>query len=167
MDGNPGDLLVTSRTDLERLCDLAGRMGLVQLPLFRAAADGLLALVRIESTSAHWPTSLIERNQRRPICFMLGGDPGFGHPDPAPAEWACADGLRDWCHAAIIHGAAGEADHYRDAAASTMILRRLAFIETTSARAADWHAFLHCPRTLVIVPTTGVHPLPERPEVMQ
>ena len=32
MDGNPGDLLLTSRTDLERLCDLAGRMGLVQLP---------------------------------------------------------------------------------------------------------------------------------------
>ena len=77
MDGNPGDLLLTTRTDLERLCDLAGRMGLVQLPLFRAAADGLLALVRIEDVSAPWPTWLIERNQHRPICFMLGGDPGF------------------------------------------------------------------------------------------
>jgi hypothetical protein len=142
-------------------------MGLVQLPLFRAAADGLLTLVRIEGVSAPWPTWLIERNQHRPICFMVGGDPGFGHPDPAPAAWTCARRLRDWCHAAIIHGAAGEADHYRDAAVSTLILRRLAFIETTSARAAEWGAFLRCPRTLVIVPTTGVHPLPERPEVVQ
>lgn len=28
-------------------------------------------------------------------------------------------------------------------------------------------AFLRCPRTLVIVPTTGVHPLPERPRAIQ
>jgi len=160
MDGNPGDLMLTSRSDLERLCDLAGRMGLVQLPLFRAAADGVLALVRVEDVSTPWPEWLIERNQHRPICFMVGADPGFGHPDPAPAAWACALRLRDWCHAAIVHGAVGNAAHYRDAAASTLILRQLAFIETTSARAADWYAFLRCPRTLVIVPTTGVHPLP-------
>lgn len=161
---------ITKRADLERMCDALGRMGLVQLPLFRAAADGLLALVRIEDRTTPWPTKLIERNQHRPICVTIGADPGFGHPDPAPDEWACARRLKYWCQngGAIVHGAGGELDHYRYAAAAAVLFRRLAFIETTSAHAAAWGTFLRCPRTMVLVPPDGVaHPQPERPETMQ
>ena len=85
------DISITQRDDLERLCDLAGRLGLAQLPLFRAAADGLLALLRIENTGTVWPGRLIERNGHRPTCFLIGADPGVEHPDPPPpSEWACA-----------------------------------------------------------------------------
>ena len=163
------ELELTKAADMERLCDVAGRLGLLQLPLFRAAADGLLALVRVEDPAVAWPSRMIERNQHRPVCFMIGGDPGHGHPDPAPMEWACAKRLKYWCQTggAIVHGAAGEADHYREAAAATLLLRRLAFIETTSARAAEWDAFLRCPRTLLILSERGPHPTPDRTPVMQ
>jgi hypothetical protein len=103
------EILITRRGELERLCDAAGRLGLAQLPLFRAAADGLISLLRVEDTSAMWPATLIERelNRRRPTCFLIGGDPGVGHPDPAPAEWSCARRLKYWCAGAIVHGAGG------------------------------------------------------------
>jgi hypothetical protein len=62
--------------------------------------------------------------------------------------------------AALVHDAAGEADHYTFAAEATIWHRRLAFVETTSARATQWHTFLGCPRTLTWLPTAGVHPVP-------
>ena len=98
---------------------------------------------------------------------MIGADPGHGFPDPRPDEWACAQRLKYWCEAggAIVHGAAGEVDHYREAALATLVLRRLAFIETTSVRAEEWGQFLGCPRTIVLVPAGGAaHPLPEQRE---
>lgn len=162
---------LTTRADLERMCDAAGRLGLVQLPLFRAAADGLLALIRIEHSSAAWPAREIERVSSRPICITIGADPGAEFPQPpGPDEWVCARRLRWWCRngAAIVHGAAGEMDHYRYAVIAAVMSRRLAFIETTSAHAAAWNAFLGCPHTLVLVPPDGAaHPIPERPAVMQ
>jgi hypothetical protein len=161
------ELELTQPADMERLCDAAGRLGLLQLPLFRAAADGLLALVRVEDPAVAWPSRMIERNQHRPVCFMIAGDPGSGHADPAPDEWACGKRLRYWCRSAIVHGAAGEPDHYRQAAAATLLSRRLAFVETTSARAAEWDAFLRCPRTLLILPERGPHPVPDRAPVRQ
>lgn len=161
---------ITTRHDLERVCDMAGRMGLPQLPLFRAAADGTLTLIRIEGTDAAWPARLIEQNGDRPICVTIGADPGYGFPDPRPDEWTCAKRLKYWCQGgwAIVHGAAGELDHYREAVTATLMFRRLAFIETTSAHAAEWARFLRCPRTLIIIPSDGgVHPIPEPPGRMQ
>jgi hypothetical protein len=157
------DISITKRDDLERLCDVAGRLGLVQLPLFRAAADGLIALFRIEDVSTVWPGRLIERSEHRPTCFMLGGDPGLGYPDPPPTEWACAKRLRYWCQAsgAIVHGAGGEPFHYREAVTATLMLRRLAFIETTSHRADDWASYLRSRKTLIIRPRNGPHPIAE------
>lgn len=154
-------ICVTSREDLERLCDRVGRLSLPQLPLFRAGADGLLALVVIHNQYAAWPTALIERNAGRPTCVLIGGDPGAEHPDPPSDAWACARRLKYWQpRAALIHGAAGEADHYRQAAAATVAATRVAFIETTSRRAQEWADFLRCPRTLILLPSDGVHPVP-------
>ena len=163
------DILITRRTDLERTCDVAGRLGLAQLPLFRAAADGLIALLCVEDATATWPAKLIERELKRcrPTCFLIGGDPGVGHPDPAPAEWSCARRLKYWCNSAIVHGAGGEADHYRAAVLTTIACQRLALIETTSARASEWAGFLGCPRTLLITPPGGVHPVAGQRETVQ
>jgi hypothetical protein len=158
------DIEITQRDYLERLCDVAGRLGLVQLPLFRAAADGLIALFRIEDVSTVWPGRLIERSEHRPTCFMLGGDPGVEHPDPPPpSEWACAKRLKYWCRTsgAIVHGAGGELYHYREAVAATLMLRRLALIETTSHRADEWASYLRSRKTLIIRPRNGPHPIAE------
>ncbi len=158
------DISITQRDDLERLCDLAGRLGLAQLPLFRAAADGLLVLLRIENTGTVWPGRLIERNGHRPTCFLIGADPGVEHPDPPPpSEWACAKRLKYWCQTsgAIVHGAGGEPFHYRDAVAATLMLRRLALIETTSHRADEWASYLRSRKTLIIRPRNGPHPTAE------
>jgi hypothetical protein len=106
---------------------------------------------------------MIERQSGRPTCVMIGGDPGYGQPDHPPSAWACAKRLKYWCQngGAIVHGAAGNADHYREGAAATVLLRRVAFIECTSAQAPAWNTFLGCPRTLVIVPERGPHPVPD------
>jgi hypothetical protein len=157
-------MILTKQDDLERLCDAGARLGLPQLPIFRAAADGLLALLRIEAPDTPWPARMIERQSDRPTCIMLAADPGCDHPDPGgPADWACAKRLKYWCQTggAIIHGAAGDPDHYRAAAATTVLLRRMAFIECASARAREWTDFLGCPRSLTIVPEHGAHPVPE------
>lgn len=153
------DLLLSQRDQLERLCDVAGRLGLAQLPLFRAAADGLLALISLDAPSTPWPAKLIERYPNRPTVFLLGGDPGFGHSDPAPSEWMCGRRLKYWCRAAVVHGAGGEPAHYRQAVPAALLVRRLAFVETTSRRASEWAEFLDCPLTHVIVPVDGVHPV--------
>jgi hypothetical protein len=154
---------VTSRDQLERVCDAVCRLGIPQLPLFRAAADGLIALVSIEAPTIPWPSLLIEK-QLRPICVRIGGDPGVGHPDPSPSAWVCAQRLRYWCRATVVHAAGGELDHYRYAVAATVQFGRLALIETTSGRAREWVQFLKCPRTLVILPRDGVHPVPPKGE---
>jgi hypothetical protein len=140
-------------------------MGLVQLPIFRAAADGDLVLLRVDDPGAAWPAKLIARNRRRPTCFMIGADPGTEYPaPPPPSEWVCARRLRYWCQSggAIIHGAGGELDHYREAVRATLLLRRLLFVETTSHRVNEWVAFLGCRKTLAIRPSNGSHPVAAR-----
>jgi hypothetical protein len=144
-------------TALERICDRACRMGLPQVPPFRAAADRQLVLFKIYDAGTAWPTKVVERNYSRPTCVLIGADPGVKHPDlPAPSEWACAKRLKYWCQdgGAIIHGAGGELDHYREAARATLLLRRLAFIETTSHRADEWADYL---RSRSIRPADGPH----------
>jgi hypothetical protein len=162
-----GTISLTQRGQLDQLCDIAARMGLVQLPLLRAAADGLIAHLRIEDPGTRWPSSMVKRLASKPTCFSLGGDPGFEFPTFGPRQWMAAEKLRRWCHAAIVHGAGGETEHYRTAVAATLRFHRVALIETTSALAMDWARFLAPKHTLVIVPTDGVHPLPEHRGAVQ
>lgn len=159
---------VSQRKDLDRACDVAARLGVPQLPLLQAAASGLLALITVPATHTPWPTKQIERTgHRRPVVVLVGGDPNeelhpdHGQPDPAPSEWVCARRIKYFARGVIVHGAAGEHDHYRAAIAEAVLVRRLAFIETTSLRAPEWAAFLGCRLTHLIVPVDGVHPVPD------
>jgi hypothetical protein len=154
---------LTTTADLQTACAKAMAAQAPQLPLLQAAAAGDIGLMMISGPATPWPAALIERVGNRPLCILIGGDPGHGESDPAPQEWACARRLRYWAGAALVHGAKGEHEHYRAALLATVLNRRLALIETTSARARDWQAFLKCPRTLLITPPDGVqHPAPPR-----
>jgi hypothetical protein len=160
----------TDRGSLERLCDASGRLGVIQLPLFRAAADGLLCVFRIEHPETAWPGKTIERSPQKPVCFMIGADPGLEYPDPPPPpEWACARRLKYWCAqgAAVVHGAGGTLDDYRQAAHLTMMMGRVAFIETTSARADEWASFLSARKMIIIRPSAGQHPIAAPREPVQ
>jgi hypothetical protein len=171
MTATTNNIFINSRETLERLCDASGRLGIVQLPLFRAAADGLLAVVRIEDPSTPWPARGVERYAHRPTCFMLGADPGLEHPDPPPpSEWVCARRLKYWAQhsAAVVHGAAGTPDDYRQAAHLTMVVGRTAFIETTSARIDEWASFLSARKMIIIRPPDGQqHPIAAPQEALQ
>jgi hypothetical protein len=150
---------LTDRAAMEALAARAASAGYGGLPLIRASIDLGLGLVAITHHATPWPADMIARLGSRPTCVLIAADPGYGSPDPAPDQWACAHRLKYWAKGAAIHGAAGEPDHYRRAAMAALSCGRLAFIETTSNRAREWAAFLGCPRTLLWVPASGAHPV--------
>ena len=87
-----------------------------------------------------------------------------------PSAWACAAKLRSWARFAIVHGAGAERRHYADAATMTVQVRRMLFIETSSAGAQAWAAFLAERTPLLpmmgILSTDGPHPvLPSKESV--
>ena len=171
MSAMSDEIIVNSRERLERVCDISGRLGIMQLPLFRAAADGLLAICRIEHPDTPWPARRIEQNAHKPLCFMIAADPGLEYPDPPPpSEWVCAKRLKYWAQhsAAVIHGAGGTPDDYRQAAHLTMTVGRVAFIETTSARIHEWASFLGARKMVIIQPPAGrQHPIAAPQEPLQ
>lgn len=151
---------VRTRTALEALCARAVATGAPQLPLFRAAADGVIALAFIHDRSAAWPRRMVE-GSRRPLVLLVGDDPGPGALSLGPRAWTCARRLRDWigAHGAVIvHGGSGQPEHYRQAVIATAVVQRVAVIECGSDQAQAWVKFMRCPQTLLILPSDGQHP---------
>ncbi|MGI4794194.1 MAG: hypothetical protein ACRYG8_08960 [Janthinobacterium lividum] len=155
---------ITSRANLHAVADRVALIGAPQAPIYAAAAAGRIGLVVIENPATSWPAELVE-NVRRPVLVLLSGDPGWGQPSYGPTRWRCAKRLKAWTTAAIVHGAAGEADHYREAAALTEMFGRLCFIETTSGLVRCWGAFLDTVPRIGYMPADGAHPV--RPEAVQ
>ena len=96
----------------------------------------------------------------RPVVTLVGDD---DYRPAGPDTWACAAKLRAWAAFAIIHGTGGKPEHYAMAGAAAMDVRRLLFIETTSAAAQEWAAFLYerSPKLpfMGVLPPDGVHPV--------
>ena len=148
---------VTSRATLHEIAQRMVAACAPQAPLYAAAAAGQIALIVVETPDAAWPVETIAR-VRRPAVVLLHGDPGWGQPSFGPGRWRCAKKLRVWSAGAIVHGAAGEADHYREAVVLGLMFERLAFIETTSSLARSWSAFLAPVPCMGYLPTEGAHP---------
>ena len=151
-------LRITKRTMLQEIADRMMAAGACSAPLYSAAAAGQIALIQINEPNAVWPSETIAR-PNRPIVVLVSGDPGWGQPTFGPDQWRCANKLRAWSAGAIVHGAAGEADHYRQAVVLAVLLGRLAFIETTSGLARAWDAFLAPVPRIDYLPTEGTHPV--------
>jgi len=155
----------SKRAEIEAACErMAAMPGMFQLPLWRAAADGVLALACIWGPEVRWPEIQLRRmsRSRRPILILIGADQGPDIPDVPPQEWRASWALRHWAQIAFMHGAAGHHDHYRAAVEATRLFDRIAFIECSSKQAAPWAAHLRCPRTNLFLPADGVHPVPAR-----
>lgn len=161
-----GDVSLTSRAAIERLCFAFASMNDAHLPIARAAADGVIGLVMVANPHARL-TARSLKCASRPVLVLLGDDP---HPTGhalGPDAWPCVETLRRWCRAVIVHGGAGHAEHYRLAVQSALIHQRTVMVETDSAHAQTWAERFDCRHTLVMLPSTGIHPAPIAPEMVQ
>lgn len=127
-------------------------------PLAIPAETGLINLVGIADPRTPWPKQM--RQTTHPTVLLIGDDPGTPDGQGGPTAWRCAAKIGGWAQAAIVHGAGGEAAHYRFAVGAALRFGRVVLIETTSRHAEAWAAWIDCPRTLAILPRTGPHPLP-------
>jgi hypothetical protein len=150
---------VSTSADLAAVCGRLAALNAASLPLFAAAAARRIALMTFTASSMKWPAATLA-GLTRPTIILIGDDPDIGAGRAAgPMGWKIAERLRRWTRGAIVHGAGGELDHYREAVRGAEQLGRFVFIETSGARAREWARFINCPRTLLILPTDGAHPV--------
>lgn len=71
-----------------------------------------------------------------PGLVLVGDDDGL---DAGPRGWACARLLTRWAAGAVIHGAAGTVETYRDAVRLAVCSERVVLVETGSANLMAWH----------------------------
>lgn len=162
---NPYINRVTKREDLERTCDVLAAMGAPLLPVFRAAADGHIELAVIGHPKTAWPTKALAK-VRKPCLVIVSGDTEPEEPSVGPQFWRCARQIRLWAKSGIVHGAAGEPDHYRLAASLATTSGQAAMIETASRHVLAWSEMLNPVPVMLIVPPNGVsHPIGTRQEV--
>ena len=142
---------------------LAHGEGQFLLPMFAAVAQGLgLVVVQDRETS---PSALHRALDavREPAALILDGD---DYRPGAPSDWRCGRAALDWARVALVHGAAGEREHYEAAVLAAALTGRLLIVHCSSGEATAWAertaAARLCP--LVITPRPGVvHPQPMAP----
>lgn len=132
--------------------------------LLRPAMRGELNVMALTREVRTLPLRRMER-QGRPLAVLVGDD---DYCTTGPGGWACAVRLRSWARFAIVHGTGAQRAHYAHAAAMTLKVRRLLFIETSSAAAQDWAGFLRerdpaLPFMGLLPAPEGVHPVTPAP----
>lgn len=157
------DLAVRSRAELQKLVARMTQAKAPQAVLFAAAAAGRIALVYVPTPGSPWPSETI-MGLTRPTVVLLAGDPGYGEASFGPSRWHCASNVKGWAASAIVHGGAGERDHYVGALAMAELMHRVVMIETTSALVDAWGVFLAPLPRIGFRPSAGVHPV--RPGVV-
>ena len=151
------------RADLQNVAARLAAADVPSAPLYRAVADGHIALIRVDDPEARLESGALA-GFTRPAIVLISGGPGWGEPTFGPGRWRCAKLARSWARCAIVHGAGGKREHYVTAIEAAQGPGRVLLIETTSALVNAWRAFLSPMPSLSIVPSDGgVHPAP--PEV--
>lgn len=121
---------------LERMALAAAHAAPHRVPLFRAAADGLVALVMPRRDDA---LSKPEPNDARPTIVLIGDD---DDTPTGPTGWRCAGRVRAWGRFGLVHAAGGKPEHYRDAVLVAGMHARLLLVETCSTYEAEWIKWL-------------------------
>jgi hypothetical protein len=145
--------------ELQRAVQFAASAKMPHLPALTWAAGGHGALIWITAQTAAWPQQQIARAGTRPVLVIIAADMGEDR-DPDPHQWRCGPELRSWTRAAIVHASGGAPQHYRSACAMAEQVGRCAIIECTPRTASAWVRLVACPRTLLIYPNDGQHPVP-------
>jgi hypothetical protein len=134
-------------------------------PLAAPAEANIIDLLAIADPATAWPRWM--KHARKATAVLIGDDPGGPDGQGGPDAWQCLDKLSRWARAVIVHAAGGEPEHYAEAVRATLKVGRVAMIETTSTHAQAWSARMNCPRTLLILPRGGAHPVESDAEVVQ
>lgn len=150
--------LILDRRQAARLLDVIGRTTPYKLPLFEAVAAGEIMFCEVPR-GAPFPRQALGKIDR-PVVAVFGDDDGAA---TGPAGFPAAPEFADWCGAAMIHAAGGEAAHYATAALATIMLGRYALVETSSRYVDAWCRAFGAGKgapVLAIRPRLGIHPLP-------
>jgi hypothetical protein len=109
-------------------------------PLIRATIAGELAYILVPPGGAVPLSYLDPTRQRLPLAVVLGGDPGIIGAGAGPDAYPQTKQLLQWARGIFLHGAGGEAWHYKAVVNATLDTRRLLLVETDSAQLHDWIA---------------------------
>lgn len=152
-------MIVSDRSALLEICRRLAAIQAAPLPLYVAAAQGRVNLGIFMDPAAPWPGEAMERSPR-PVVALVGDDPEVGCGQAlGPEGWACSRRLRYWARSALVHGAGGAPDDYRAAASAAEVLGRVVMVETSSVMASAWRRLLAPLHPVVILPSSGVHPV--------
>ncbi len=151
---------VRTRAEFGRVIEVASRLVPWRLPLYAAAADGLIQLVEV-MPGAGLPKAL--DRAARPLVILVGDD---GETPVGPDGWRCTARLRRMARSAIIHAAGGNRGHYQEAVrAAVSGAAPLALVETTTELAQAWvKVFLRHPAMLIVPPPGDHHPRNTHPQ---
>ena len=150
--------LFATQAIMREVLDRAVASGMPHLPALTWAASGNGVVVFITAPTAAWPRRIIRRAANHPTLVIVGADMG-ADLDAAPTEWRCVPDLANWARTVMVHAAAGAPDHYRTACWLAEAHRRAVVVECTPRTAAAWNDAIRCPRTHLIWPTNGQHPV--------
>lgn len=140
---------------LERLASAAAHLVPHRLPIYRAAADGLIAVIEPRRETPIPSRAMAALN--RPGILLIGDD---DETPTGPAAWQCGRRARKWGSLAIVHAAGGDSSHYRAAVVAAGLHRRLLLIETTSEQRDAWLSFLAAAMPVAVITTRpgDLHP---------
>jgi len=130
------------------------------VPLFRAAAAGILRLCMVPP-GTRVPLSILDPTRHhRPLVVVLCGD---GAAPAGPGDFPQSRRLLGWANFIVLHGSGGLAWHYQLAAEAALAMGRVVIAESTAAHLDEWFSLKRAtaPRTPGIgwrVPPGGQHP---------
>ena len=160
---NPPSFTFARKTDLEKVTAAVAVHAPHALPVYRAARDGLIIMIQ-PGRDAQVPSKLLDQPSR-PILVLISDD---DYRSTGPGGWSCALRVRRWAKGAIIHAAAGEAQHYEIALAGTLLAARFVLVETSASQQSAWQALLSPKMPILnIIPRDGVHPARPAPGSLQ
>ena len=136
-----------------------------QIPLFEAAAEGVINLAIAYDPESHLPREITD-NTSRPLVVVVGDDPPHNHAHAiGPAGWVLSRRLQYWRpRGCLIHATGAQGCEYRTAVLAAVTLGRFLIVETGSAHARAWCDLIEpvCPTTVLVPPGGGTHPIQER-----
>lgn len=106
--------------------------------VLQALLHGRIAHLELQRTGSARTFKLWAAASRLPALALLGDD-DHAVPD-GPDTWPGARRVLAWARFILIHGGAGQPEHYEAAIALTCLHKRLVMIECSSANVEAWKA---------------------------
>ena len=124
--------------------DIPGAIGLMQqagaghrVPILQALYHGRIAHLEVQRTGSTGLSKRWSAIVRLPALALIGDDDHAS--SDGPGTWPVAARLFRWARFVLIHGGAGQPEHYALAVALAEKHGRLVMVECSSANIQAWH----------------------------